>query len=118
AAVKIKTIIDTRCVRCHKPGGEKQEAPLNSYVGISKYLTKSPEHPKGQLYTVTTAPGRRGMSKKNMMKAFFEESLETINGEDTPWDELTQAQRTELMPQRESERLALVAWIEAGGPRK
>lgn len=118
AAVKIKSIIDSRCARCHKPGGDKPEDPLNNYAAIGKYLTKSPQHPKGQLYTVITATGRRAMSKQNMMKAFFEESLETIDGEDTPWEDLKPAQRSELTPKREAERLAMIAWIEAGAPQK
>ena len=94
AAVKIKSLIDSRCVRCHKPGGDQSKDPLVNYAGISKFLKKTPEYPKSHLYTVITATGRRTMSKKNMMKAFYEESIETINGEEFPWEDLKPAQRT------------------------
>src|SRR5258708_1322461 len=38
AGVKIKSIIDTRCVKCHGPDGEKNEIPLVNIEDIRKFL--------------------------------------------------------------------------------
>lgn len=36
--VKVKSIINARCVACHTEGGDKGEFPLDTYEQISKYL--------------------------------------------------------------------------------
>ena len=91
--VKIKTILNARCARCHMPGGEKDEYLLDTYTGISKYLTKTTEHQKGKMHAVVTGnPNRRGrgsMTSKDMVAAFFEKSLETVDGETKEWTDLT-----------------------------
>ena len=41
-AVKIKTILDERCARCHSPGGEDASAiqfPLDTYANLKKYVS-------------------------------------------------------------------------------
>jgi cytochrome c553 len=43
-AVKVRSIIETRCVRCHQPNGDDTNAgnfPLQTYEQIEKYLTVS-----------------------------------------------------------------------------
>lgn len=37
-AVKVKSLFDARCARCHKPGGDKEDAPLHTFEAIEKYL--------------------------------------------------------------------------------
>jgi len=40
-AIKVKSIIDARCARCHKPGGDDAKAtafPLDSFAHVEKYL--------------------------------------------------------------------------------
>jgi hypothetical protein len=39
---KVKTIIESRCVRCHGPGGEQEEHPLDSLANLSKYMSVEP----------------------------------------------------------------------------
>lgn len=107
-AAKIRTILNTRCVHCHKPGGDKAESPLTTYDEIAKYLEKTAQHPKSHLHTLLTGDPHR-LGKTSMVKAFFEESED--------WDELTKEQQQADRPRREAERLALVAWVEAGGPK-
>ncbi len=36
--VRIKTLIDNRCVTCHGPDGKQFEYPLDTYKGFSEYL--------------------------------------------------------------------------------
>jgi mono/diheme cytochrome c family protein len=36
-AVKIKSLFQERCARCHSNGGEAQDFPLDSFAGIKKY---------------------------------------------------------------------------------
>src|SRR5262245_7602091 len=104
--VKIKTLLDRRCVRCHKPGGEEADKPLTSYDEINKYLRSTRQAPKGQMHRMVTGP--RPDWDKNMVQAFFEQSGE--------WPPEPEAQKAEE-PKREAERLALVAWLDAGAPR-
>lgn len=107
-AVKIKTLVDNRCAVCHNPNGDKDDAPLQTYEGIAKYLAKTTNHPKGQLYTVLTG-ARRSWSGKSMVKAFFEKS--------PGWEDLTPDQRKAEEPKREVEHQAMLAWAEAGAPK-
>ena len=41
-SLKIKTLIGTRCVYCHGPDGEKDDAPLGSYENLLKYMGGKP----------------------------------------------------------------------------
>jgi len=106
--IKIKTVIDARCTWCHGKEGEKDDKPLTGYDQIAVYLTPKPEFPKGQLHTVLTG-NRKNWNTKNMVKAFFEKSQD--------WDDLKPDERKAIEPQREAERLALIAWVEAGAPK-
>jgi hypothetical protein len=108
-AVKIKTVLNSRCVWCHGgEGGEKDDKPLTNYDQIAVYFKPTPEFPKGQLHAVVTGT-RKSWNSKNMVKAFFEKSLE--------WDDLKAEERAKSEPSREAERLAVVAWVEAGAPK-
>ena len=107
-AVKIKTLIDNRCAWCHGDGGEKEDKPFKNHDQIAAYFEPKPKFPKGQFHAVVTGT-RKSWNAENMVKAFFEKSLE--------WDELKPDQRKKSEPSREAERLAVVAWAEAGGPK-
>lgn len=107
-AVKIKTVLDTRCTWCHGPDGEKDDKPLTNYDQISVYLKPTPEFAKGQLHAVVTGT-RKNFNSKSMVNAFFDKSFE--------WRDLKPEERTESEPAREAERLAVVAWVEAGAPK-
>ena len=107
-AVKIKTVLNTRCVWCHSKDGDEGDKPLSTHDEILVYMAPKPEHPKGQLHTVVTG-NRKNFNSKNMVKAFFEESAD--------WPDLTPEQRKQVEPSREAERLAVVAWVEAGAPK-
>lgn len=47
---KVKLILNHRCVRCHRPGGEKQDTPLNTYEALAPYLPSAVEVPPGGGY--------------------------------------------------------------------
>lgn len=49
-AVKIKTLIDSRCVTCHSKGGEKEEPALDSYAGLMKFVPPPPPPPQPDKY--------------------------------------------------------------------
>jgi len=106
-AVKIKTIIDNRCVRCHKKGEQKGDTPLTNHTEIRKQLQPNRTHAKGRLFTVLH--GKREDWDKSMVAAFYEESAD--------WDKLSAEQQKKEEPHRNAERLALLAWVEAGAPR-
>ena len=61
------------------------------------------------MHTVLTG-NRKNWNTKNMVKAFFEKSQD--------WEDLKPDERKAVEPQREAERLALVAWVEAGAPKE
>ena len=106
--VKIKTVLSTRCTFCHSKDGTKDDKPLTNHDEFLGYMVPKPQHPKGQLYTVVTG-SRKSWGAKSMVKAFFEES--------DGWDGLTAEEQTAIEPVRETERLAVVAWVEAGAPK-
>lgn len=41
--LKVKTLLTTRCVECHQPGGEKEDVPLGKYEQLLEYLKPSSE---------------------------------------------------------------------------
>ena len=44
--VRVKTILDQRCVVCHKPGEEREDTLLTDYSLVAKHLeAKPPAHP-------------------------------------------------------------------------
>jgi len=108
--VRVKTILDQRCVVCHKPGEEREDTLLTDYSLVAKHLeAKPPAYPKGRLYTVLTGP-RDKFNSKSMVKAFFEKSKE--------WETLSEDQKIAEEPKRDAERRALVAWIDAGAVKE
>lgn len=106
--IKIKTIVDNRCIRCHKPGGEKGEVPLTAFDEIAKTLKPNRTHAKGRFYSQLM--GKREDWENNMVAAFFEQSAD--------WDKLSADEKKAEEPKRESERLALIAWVDAGFPKE
>ncbi len=108
--IKVKSLLEARCIGCHGPGGEKSNLPLDKFEGLAKYLKPSTAFPIGQLHRVlTNAAGRQGkFDKENMTKAFFEKSEE--------WPKKPGDERQKAEKRGEVERLALVAWVEAGAP--
>ncbi len=44
-AVKVKSIITDRCVRCHAPGGEQEDYPLETYEQLMKYILPAKAKP-------------------------------------------------------------------------
>ncbi|HUR54890.1 MAG TPA: hypothetical protein VMZ71_12230, partial [Gemmataceae bacterium] len=41
-AVKVKSLLNSRCVGCHSPGGEKGDVPLETYDKLVKYFGPPP----------------------------------------------------------------------------
>ena len=100
-------MIDARAL-LHLPGGENDEHQLNTFDAIAKYLEQDPAHPRNHLHTVLTG-SKKGWGSKTMVRAFSD------RGRD--WDELSEDEQKAELPKREIERLALVAWVEAGAAR-
>jgi hypothetical protein len=46
-ALKIKTLIDARCVTCHSKGGDKEDVPLDSYDELAKWMKVDAAAPVG-----------------------------------------------------------------------
>jgi hypothetical protein len=107
--VKIKSIIDNRCARCHKKGGDKGDAPMTNWDEVAKLMKSVPVAAKGKIHRALTG-SREEWDGKNMVSAFFEES--------TGWDKLTDEQRKTEEPKREAERRVLVLWIDSGGKKE
>jgi len=105
---RIKSIFELRCVRCHGPGGQESDKPLTNYDQIAKFLKPNLTHKKGRVYTLLTGH-RRELDSKSMVAAFYQES--------DGWDRLSAEEKKKEEPHREAERLALVAWIEAGAAK-
>lgn len=105
--IKIKSIVKNRCVRCHQAGGDKADAPLVTWENVAKQLTPNRSNTKGRMYK--QLQGKREDWDNNMVAAFFEQS--------EGWDKLSAEKKKAQEPKRESERLALVAWIDAGASK-
>jgi mono/diheme cytochrome c family protein len=122
-AVRIRSVLNERCAVCHGPGKDKADKPLDTYAGISQYLSRNPQHPKGEIHTVLVGrPGRaaKSFNKSDMSEAFFSESADWPTADDDK-DAVAvraaeQKQKAER-PGREAERQAVLAWVETGGPK-
>lgn len=57
-AIKVKSILNDRCARCHAAGAEQERYPLETYKQIAKYLVVPPtlEVPPGGGWVTVTAP--------------------------------------------------------------
>lgn len=110
--IKIKSIIDNRCVRCHGKGGDKSEVPLDNYNEIKKFAipnaSRTRDNKPSKMHEVLN--GKRDAWEDNMVGAFFQESQD--------WKLLSPEQRKAEEPRRESERLALLAWVDAKAPQE
>jgi hypothetical protein len=112
-AVKIKSLIDSRCARCHSPQGENDDVLLNTFAEISKIL--EPEPAQSQMLRVISSGDDSTHNKDNMSAVFTRKSEE----DDKPWKEQIQDRpEAGLRRERETERLALVAWLHAGAPQE
>jgi hypothetical protein len=105
--VKIKSILDSRCARCHKPGADQADKPLTNFEEIKKFLSPIRADPKGRMHRMLT-DRREEWESKSMAQAFFEKSAD--------WPEDSESQKAEE-PKREAERVAVMAWLEAGAPQ-
>ncbi len=117
AGAKIKSIIDARCVSCHSKGGEREEAPLDSYADIAKLLDAPPE--KGKIHKAIATDNEANFKKESMAQAFTKKSTVKIGADELDWKDFVKDHKDkepEVRAERETERLALKAWIEAGAP--
>jgi len=115
AAAKIKSIITDRCATCHGPDGEKDDIPLDTFAGIKKLLDTPPN--AGKFHKVINKDGEENFNKDNMVQAFTRKSEDMINGVATDWKALIKLfPEAQLRKERETERKALLAWLEAGAP--
>jgi hypothetical protein len=57
-ALKVRSILNDRCARCHAPGAEQENYPLETYEQIAKYLVvpPTPEVPPGGGWVVVATP--------------------------------------------------------------
>lgn len=109
--VKIKSIINTRCVVCHGKDGEKEDVLFETYEQIAKYFEKKVQYPKGHFYSVVTGlrdPKHKtsGWGRNNMVRAFFEKSED--------WDDVKN--QPDIEKQRSAEQTAVIAWLDDGAP--
>ncbi len=103
--VKIQTLINVRCAECHKT--EKKDTPLGTFEAMHDLLLPNPK--EGKMHKVVTgAPNRWG--KDSMVRAFTDKSV--------GWKAEFDARPTEVKQEREMEKIALIAWLEAGAPKE
>lgn len=106
-ALKVRTLIEARCVRCHGPGGKQAAKGMETWDKLQKYLKPEGSDPS-QFETLVSAPESEPFGGEGSMAHAFT----TKSGE---WDKDQEAQ---LRPEREGERDALLAWVKAGAPRE
>lgn len=105
AAIKIKSLIETRCAVCHGEGGEEENHPLAKYDQIAKYMVPQPG--KGLMHKLITGPEDAWKKDVSMSPAFFRKS--------EGWKDVIKERGEEVVrKERETERLAMAAWLEAG----
>lgn len=117
AAAKIKSIVNARCVGCHGPDGEKSEIPLTRYAEIAKLLDPNPD--KNKFLNAIKSDNEDNFNKENMAQAFTQKSNVTIGNEELEWKDFVKQhadKEKKVRAERETERLALKAWLEAGAP--
>lgn len=116
AGIKIKSLVDTRCAQCHGKGGEKDEIPLETYANIAKHLADPPQ--KGKFHKMI-ANDNDSVGKDSMAGAFTVKSTGIVDKEELEWKDLIKKRKeAEVRSERDTERKAMVAWIEAGAPEK
>ena len=119
-AAKIKSIINARCAGCHGDGGEKAEIPLEKWDDVKKLLEPSPE--KSKMHKVIAKDNEDSFNKDNMTQAFTLKSMVKLGkDDDIDWKEMLKKHKemeAQLRPERETERLILVSWLESGAPEE
>ena len=67
--VKIKSILDARCAKCHGPDGSKSDIPLDAYVALAKHLETAPgiEIPDGATEVWCASP--RQISREKLAQS-------------------------------------------------
>jgi hypothetical protein len=111
--VKIKSLFNDRCVVCHHPESKSDanEYPLTDFDTVTrKYLTpKNKDGLKnlGKMHDMISAKRRDRITSSTMVIAFFDESTDYEA-------EVAKRSRETVNKEREAERLAMIAWIEAG----
>lgn len=119
AAARIKKIIDTRCAVCHSPDGEEPEKPLDNYTNLAKYFDPSPQ--KGQIHHAIAPETEGNFTPDNMTAAFTTKSKVYEGDDEIKWkQQVAKSGMTEdqLRAERETERLLVKAWLEAGAPEE
>ena len=112
AGAKIKSIINARCVSCHEV--EKDDVPLDKFTAIVKLLEDVPAN--GKLHKMISKDND-SISKDSMGGAFTVKSNDMIKDEEVGWKELIKMRpEADLRSERNTERQALLAWLEAGAP--
>ena len=117
AGIKIKSLIEARCAGCHGKDGEKDDIPIDTYANIKKLLADPPQ--KGSIHKTIKNDNEDGFGKDSMAQAFTKKSFGKIGDEELEWKDLIKKRpEAEIRPERDTERKAMVAWIEAGAPEK
>jgi hypothetical protein len=106
AGIKIKSVINARCAWCHGEGGEQEEHKLDSFESIAKYLKPTPE--KSLFHKLVSAEPGVNWGKDSSMRSAFTKKSEG-------WKDLVKERGEEVLSaERDTERLAVIAWLEAG----
>jgi hypothetical protein len=103
--VKVKSIIDTRCVRCHGPEGKQEDFPLHDYASIKEYLKVEDGEDKCQLEALLIAEESQSWNGTGQMREAF--TRKSADWEDV----IAERPADEVRHEREGERLALLEWI-------
>jgi hypothetical protein len=69
SAIKVKSILTTRCVECHQEGGRKSEFPLDRYENLAKYMQAPAGYviPEGE--EGAWCPSERQISKEKLAQS-------------------------------------------------
>ena len=119
AGIRIKQLIVDRCAQCHGADGEKDDIPIDTYANIKKLLDDVPQ--KGKIHKAINKENDDAFGKDNMVQAFTRKSFGKIDNVVFEWKDLIKMdpnREAALRAERETERKAMVAWIEAGAPEK
>jgi hypothetical protein len=113
--VKLKSLIKDRCAVCHSDeGGELPH--FNGFDDLAKFFDPKPS--EGKMHKLLTAPEDAPWGKDSSMRPAFGEKG-YIGDEEwkKEFPKLKPDEQQKVMKERESERLVLVCWLEAGAPR-
>jgi hypothetical protein len=115
SGIKIRSLLTVRCAECHHPEGEKDDVLLHEWEKLAEHLKPAPETSK--VHVVLTGPAD-SWSEKSMVQAFTNKSVVG----DTEWKKafpkLNPGEQAKLLRERETERLAMIAWLKAGAKKE